>query len=179
MSSLTSCRASAPLAAAATERSVSCRRSGAAAAPLLAASPLARLQPRGGASLSAKRASSVKTPASRPVVAAVAAEAETLPAGYVRYETMLVLRPNITDEERDRELAKFEFFLKNEEAVEINAVVRGRQRMAYPMQGHWEGIYVLYTYGAKRQTAKGVQKMLSTPDIESEGYLLRFMTFVV
>ena len=69
------------------------------------------------------------------VVAAVAAEAETLPTGYVRYETMMVLRPNITDEERDRELAKFELFLKNDEAVEINAMVRGRQRMAYPMQG--------------------------------------------
>mmetsp|Transcript_33328 Transcript_33328/g.83518 ORF Transcript_33328/g.83518 Transcript_33328/m.83518 type:complete len:93 (+) Transcript_33328:134-412(+) len=92
---------------------------------------------------------------------------------------MLVMRPNITEEERDRELAKFELMLKNEEAMEINAMIRGRQRMAYPMQGHWEGIYVLYRYAAKRSTAQVAQRMLSKPDIESEGYLLRFMTFAL
>lgn len=37
---------------------------------------------------------------------------------------------------RDRELAKFELLLKNEEALEINAMIRGRQRMAYPMKGY-------------------------------------------
>uniref|UniRef100_A0A061RX83 Plastid chloroplast ribosomal protein s6 n=1 Tax=Tetraselmis sp. GSL018 TaxID=582737 RepID=A0A061RX83_9CHLO len=139
----------------------------------------------GGWSPSSSRvASRTSIVASRPrvlkqVVAAVKPEADTLPEGYVRYETMMVLRPNITNDERDRELAKFEVFLKNEEAIEISAMVRGRQRMAYPMQGHWEGIYVLYTYAAKRTTAQGVQQLLSNPDIESEGYLLRFMSFVV
>lgn len=44
---------------------------------------------------------------------------------------------------------------------------------------HWEGIYVLYRYAAKRSTAQAAQMMLSKPDIESEGYLLRFMTFVL
>ncbi len=41
----------------------------------------------------------------------------------------------------------------------------------------WEGIYVLYTYAAKRQTAKKIQLLLSKPEAGSEGKLLRHITF--
>ncbi len=40
----------------------------------------------------------------------------------------------------------------------------------------WEGIYVLYTYAAKRQTAKNIQLLLSKPEAGSEGKLLRHIT---
>ncbi|KAL0045136.1 hypothetical protein WJX82_009684 [Trebouxia sp. C0006] len=66
-----------------------------------------------------------------------------LPEGYVRYETMIVLRPDMSDENRDIELAKFEAFLNREQCKEIKALVRGRQQLAYPIKGFWEGIYVL------------------------------------
>jgi hypothetical protein len=100
-----------------------------------------------------------------------------LPQGYVWYETMIVLRPDLTEEERcaqptlvfpeercflshdkqlrhlsscqdantrchalamccrDVELAKFEAFLKKENAQEISALVRGNQHLAYPIKG--------------------------------------------
>jgi len=35
---------------------------------------------------------------------------------------------------RDKELAKFEAFLNKEECMHINALVRGRSRMAYPIK---------------------------------------------
>ena len=41
----------------------------------------------------------------------------------------------------------------------------------------WEGVYVLYTYAAKRQTAKSVQLLLSRPEAGSEGKVLRHKTF--
>eukprot|EP00983_Pelagomonas_calceolata_P089194 1157289-Pelagomonas_calceolata.AAC.3 len=41
---------------------------------------------------------------------------------------------------------------------------------------HWEGIYVLYTYAARRQTARAIQLMLSNPEVGSENVLLRHMT---
>jgi small subunit ribosomal protein S6 len=40
----------------------------------------------------------------------------------------------------------------------------------------WEGIYVLYTYAARRQTARTVQLNLSTPEVGSENVLLRHIT---
>lgn len=44
-------------------------------------------------------------------------------------------------------------------------------------RSEWEGIYVLYTYAAKRQTAKNIQLLLSKPEAGSEGKLLRHITF--
>ncbi len=35
---------------------------------------------------------------------------------------------------RDKELAKFEAFLNKEECMNINALTRGRSRMAYPIK---------------------------------------------
>ena len=42
----------------------------------------------------------------------------------------------------------------------------------------WEGIYVLYTYAAKRQTAVKVQLLLSRPEAGSEDTVLRHITFL-
>jgi small subunit ribosomal protein S6 len=42
----------------------------------------------------------------------------------------------------------------------------------------WDGVYVLYTYTAKRSTSQGVQKLLSKPAVGGESNILRHMTFV-
>ena len=77
----------------------------------------------------------------------------------------------------DKELAKFEAFLNKEGCMHISALVRGRSRMAYPIKTNWEGIYVLYTYAARRATARTVQLLLSNPEAGSEDKLLRHITF--
>eukprot|EP00798_Chlamydomonas_sp_ICE-L_P001376 gene1376-32742_t len=100
-----------------------------------------------------------------------------IPEGYHWYETMMILKPTLSDEERDKELAKFEAFLNKEVCAHINALVRGRSRMAYPIKSNWEGIYVLYTYAAKRQTAKTIQILLSTPESGAEDNILRHISF--
>jgi small subunit ribosomal protein S6 len=48
---------------------------------------------------------------------------------------MIVLRANIIDADRDEQLAKFEAYLTKEGCLNINALVRNRSRMAYPMKG--------------------------------------------
>jgi hypothetical protein len=45
-----------------------------------------------------------------------------------------------------------------------------------PLCSNWEGIYVLYTYAAKRQTARTVQLLLSNPEAGSEDNVLRHIT---
>jgi len=100
-----------------------------------------------------------------------------MPDGHVRYETMIVLRPDMTDEERDSELAKFEAFLSKLGGSNTRAMVRGRQRLAYPISKFWEGIYVLYDYSAPRTASQQVQKYLSTPIAGNELNILRHMTF--
>lgn len=47
---------------------------------------------------------------------------------------MLVLRPTMKDEERDQELARFQAFLQKQGATGLSDLVRGRQRLAYPIK---------------------------------------------
>jgi small subunit ribosomal protein S6 len=42
---------------------------------------------------------------------------------------------------------------------------------------NWEGIYVLYTYAAKRQTARRIQQLLANPEAGSENNILRYISF--
>jgi len=101
-----------------------------------------------------------------------------LPAGYHWYETMIVLRAMMDDQGRDEQLAKFEAYLQKEGCLHINCIVRPRSRMAYPMKkNNWDGMYVLFTYAAKRQTARSVQLLLSNPEAGSEDKILRHITF--
>jgi small subunit ribosomal protein S6 len=66
--------------------------------------------------------------------------------------------------------------LSQEECQDVEAIVRGRHRMAYPVKGHWEGIYVLFTFIARCATVPKVQKLLSTPVAGAEDNILRHMT---
>lgn len=116
---------------------------------------------------------------SRSFALAAAAGASSKPSlepGFAQYETILLLNPTLNDEERDKELARFEAFLNKEMARDIAVSVRGRHRLAYPIKGHVDGVYVLYTYVAPRSVSQKVQKLLSNPEVGNEGYVIRHMT---
>ena len=49
--------------------------------------------------------------------------------------TRIVLCDWLVPGARDMELAKFEAFLKQHETLDISALVRGSQRLAYPIKG--------------------------------------------
>jgi small subunit ribosomal protein S6 len=66
--------------------------------------------------------------------------------------------------------------LVQEECQDMKAMVRGRHRMAYPVKGNWEGIYVLFSFRAKPSTASQAQIQLSNPPAGSEDNILRHMT---
>merc|ERR1712093_9239 len=74
------------------------------------------------------------------------------------YETIIILRPDMLDEEKDRQLTKYEAFLTSQGAEDIDCVTKGRQTMSYPIEGHWDGLYVLFRFTASGVIAKSVQK---------------------
>ncbi|KAK9815419.1 hypothetical protein WJX72_003375 [[Myrmecia] bisecta] len=147
-----------------------------ASASLLAGDPVVNGQPPDRPHCPSNRRHYASRVTAR-AAAAQTADGVALPAGYVWYETMIVMRPDMTDEERDVELAKFEAFLNKSECQHIKALVRGRQRLSYPMKGFWDGIYVMYTYASKRSVSQSVQKLLSTPVVGAENNILRHLTF--
>ncbi|KAI3428612.1 hypothetical protein D9Q98_007435 [Chlorella vulgaris] len=161
-----------PVCAARTSSAAASRQASSLAAPrLVAARHNALLAGSSSKALVQRRSSVVK------VVAAAAAAAPAVE--QCQYETMVVLRPTMPDEERDQELAKFQAFLQKLGASQLSDLVRGRQRLAYPIKRFTEGIYVLYTYTATPNAGQAVQKYLSTPTAGAELNILRHMTFRV
>eukprot|EP00232_Nephroselmis_pyriformis_P001892 CAMPEP_0182912324 /NCGR_PEP_ID=MMETSP0034_2-20130328/37454_1 /TAXON_ID=156128 /ORGANISM="Nephroselmis pyriformis, Strain CCMP717" /LENGTH=184 /DNA_ID=CAMNT_0025048989 /DNA_START=16 /DNA_END=570 /DNA_ORIENTATION=- len=136
----------------------------------------------GGASLSASRASISATRASSAIVAAVASETPApaplpkAPKGMGRYESMIIARPNLDEDAMESYIAKLEAFLASEGASEVEVVVRGRQRMSYPIDGFWEGVYVMVSYVSKPKVSHALQTMLDAPVIGDSKAHMRYMT---
>merc|ERR1712151_1189053 len=94
-----------------------------------------------------------------------------------RYETLLILRPDIIEEEKNRQLAKLEAFLAKKGAEKIDCVIKGKQRIAYPMRENLHGIYVLLLFAASGSVAKALHDTLSNPDVETQRNIIKWVNF--
>lgn len=62
------------------------------------------------------------------------------------YETMYILRPDITEEQTEVAIAKYQNFLRENSAEVIETQHRGKRRLAYEIGKHREGIYIQMNY---------------------------------
>jgi small subunit ribosomal protein S6 len=62
------------------------------------------------------------------------------------YETMYILRPDITEEVVDSEIARYQEILQEQGATILETQHRGKRRLAYEIQRHREGIYIQMNY---------------------------------
>merc|ERR1711924_587345 len=61
--------------------------------------------------------------------------------GTAVYETVLILRPDLSEGEVEAEVGEFRDFLEAQGAQDVEVAVKGRQRMASPIKGEWNGIF--------------------------------------
>ena len=64
------------------------------------------------------------------------------------YETMYILRPELGDEQIEQAIAKYENFLKEQGATDLQIQMRGKRRLAYEINRQREGVYVQMNYEA-------------------------------
>lgn len=64
------------------------------------------------------------------------------------YEMMYVLRPDMSEERVNAEIDKYNDFLRERGATDIQVQVRGKRRLAYEIQRFQDGIYVQLNYQA-------------------------------
>ncbi|MGH1394294.1 MAG: 30S ribosomal protein S6 [Trichormus sp.] len=62
------------------------------------------------------------------------------------YETLYILRPDLTDEQVDLAIAKYQNLLKDQGADNIEIQNRGKRRLAYEINRHRDGIYIQVNY---------------------------------
>ncbi len=63
-----------------------------------------------------------------------------------RYETMFIMKPDLSDEQYDSLVEKFKGILEGQQAEVTNIHRMGRRRLAYEVKKLREGYYVLINY---------------------------------
>eukprot|EP00245_Coleochaete_scutata_P009215 TRINITY_DN2979_c0_g1_i1.p1 TRINITY_DN2979_c0_g1~~TRINITY_DN2979_c0_g1_i1.p1 ORF type:complete len:214 (+),score=41.95 TRINITY_DN2979_c0_g1_i1:100-741(+) len=100
-------------------------------------------------------------------------EPREYPPGMVRYETMVVLRPDMTEDERVDLTERYEEAMVAGGALDVEMFNRGMQPLAYNIKTknmggfanrYLDGIYLLFTYVTKPESQVTLQKKLNTDD---------------
>ncbi|MEA5515647.1 30S ribosomal protein S6 [Nodularia sp. UHCC 0506] len=62
------------------------------------------------------------------------------------YETIYILRPDLSDEQVEQAITKYQSLLTEQGAENITIQNRGKRRLAYEIKKHRDGIYVQMDY---------------------------------
>ena len=88
-----------------------------------------------------------------------------------KYETLFILRPDLTDDEFDRVKTRLKDIVKENEGVEIVYQDWGKKRLAYPIRKYPKGNYVYVRYLGLSVTVAEVERFMKVSE-----EALRFMT---
>ena len=64
------------------------------------------------------------------------------------YEMMYILRPDLSEEQVGNAIQKYQTFLSDRGAENIQIQNRGKRRLAYPIKKYLDGIYIQMNYQA-------------------------------
>lgn len=100
-------------------------------------------------------------------------EIRQYPPGLQRYETMTVLRPDITEDQRLALTQRYEEAIIAGGGLDVEMFNRGMQPLAYNIKTknmaglanrYLDGIYLLFTYVTKPESQMALQKRLNSDD---------------
>ncbi len=87
------------------------------------------------------------------------------------YETMLIVRPDVVDENLEQLLNAQQALLQENGASEIETQIRGKRRFTFELKGYKEGLYVQVNYQAEPSAVAAWEKMMRLNEP-----ILRYMT---
>ena len=87
------------------------------------------------------------------------------------YEMMYILRPDLSDEQVQQEVNKYKNFLTEYKAENIIIQIKGKRKLAYPIQKNFDGIYVQMNYQADGKQVAPLERAMRLND-----EVIRFLT---
>lgn len=87
------------------------------------------------------------------------------------YEMIYILRPDIIDEQVNKEVDRYRDFLIEQKAQEVQIKIWGKRRLAYPINRFQDGIYVQMNY-----QADGSQIATLERDMRLSDEVIRYLT---
>jgi small subunit ribosomal protein S6 len=76
------------------------------------------------------------------------------------YETMYILRPDLSEEQVDQAITKYQDLLKEHGAEIIETQHRGKRRLAYEIQKLRDGIYIQMNYHGNGDGVKAMERAM-------------------
>ncbi|ASC70933.1 30S ribosomal protein S6 [Halomicronema hongdechloris C2206] len=80
------------------------------------------------------------------------------------YETMYILRPDLSDETIDQAITKYQSLLQEQGADIIETQHRGKRRLAYEIDRHREGIYIQMNYTGPGHAIASLERAMRYSD---------------
>jgi small subunit ribosomal protein S6 len=80
------------------------------------------------------------------------------------YETMYILRPDLSEEATDQAINKYQSLLKEQGAEPIETQHRGKRRLAYEIGKFREGIYIQMNYTASGSSIAVMERAMRLSD---------------
>ena len=90
------------------------------------------------------------------------------------YETMYILRSDLLEEQVQEAIDRYRNFLAERGADGIDIQVRGKRRLAYPIQNQFDGIYVQMNYKADGSNIAPMERAMRLSED-----VLRYLTMTV
>jgi small subunit ribosomal protein S6 len=76
------------------------------------------------------------------------------------YETMYILRPDIPEEEVETHVNKYRDLVSESGGEVLDCQMRGKRRLAYPIDKHREGIYVQLNHNGDGQQVAPLERAM-------------------
>ena len=76
------------------------------------------------------------------------------------YEMMYILRPDLSEDRVGESVAKYQEFLTEKGAENLEIQVKGKRRLAYPVGKYLDGIYVQMNYDADGSQIAPLERMM-------------------
>ncbi|AFZ43665.1 SSU ribosomal protein S6P [Halothece sp. PCC 7418] len=91
-----------------------------------------------------------------------------------KYETMYIIRPDLTEDQVTQETKKYEAFLQERNVENLTIRNHGKKRLAYNIGKHQDGIYVQMNYQIEGDVISQLQRQMRLSE-----NVIRFLTLTV
>ena len=76
------------------------------------------------------------------------------------YELMYILRPDLSEDRVGESVDKYKNYLTENGAEDLEVIVKGKRRLAYPVGKYLDGIYVQMNYNADGSQNAPLERMM-------------------
>ncbi len=88
-----------------------------------------------------------------------------------RYESVIIMKPNLTEEEKSNEINTYKNFFEGLSKKPVDVEYLGKKKLAYEVQGNKEGNYAIFKYNANLEEVSEVERKFRVDD-----NVLKFIT---